>query len=138
MKVNVQKQKEHALKLLQQFIKYKPIIDMFKDEDQVTFSEGLSGATYVIDGESKLVEAIERLKKKGYLPYHANHAWIQGMEMWSIMVVSPYEDDWEYDLEEAESGYAFCWVENVDVPDFSEFGTVTFKPSMAGDVIRIG
>lgn len=60
------------------------------------------------------------------------------MEMWAIMVVTDDEETWEGDLELAEDGYVFCWVENVSEPFYSEFGDCVFKIGPGGDVVRIG
>lgn len=133
-----ERQKLQAIKMMKELIKYKPIIKSFADHDQVTYSLGTLGATYNIEGEPELVAAIEQLKARGYLPYHATLSMICDMEIWSIMVVSQYEEDWEDELQDAKDGYVFCYCLNTTTPECSEFGTCFFVPSAAGDVKRVG
>lgn len=130
-------QKEVALQIMKKLIKYKPIINAFEKRDEVWFSEGQFGASYTSKDEPVLLAAIEKVEKEhGCKVFHATHNFFEFGECWTLLVVSNYEEYWQDQIDEADDGYVFCWVENVSDPACSEFGTCAFKPSLAGDIQR--
>lgn len=130
-------QKEVALQIMRNMIQYKPIIRAYEKQDRVMFSEGPLGASYDVDGEPALMEAIERVESEyGCKVFHATHTFTEFGECFELLVVSQYKEEWARAIEDSKDGICFCWVENLTDPWCSEFGDVAFKPSVAGDIKR--
>ena len=49
--------------------------------------------------------------------------------------MSDYQDEWEMENEDLKDHYAFVYVVNHDMPDFSEFGSIAWK-GIGGGVLR--
>lgn len=130
-------QKEVALKIMNNMIKYRPVINAFEKDETVMFSDGKFGASYTVDNEPKLAEAIKKVEAEyGCKVFHATHTFTEFGECYELLVVSQYEEEWEQAIEDSEDMICFCWVENVSDPMCSEFGDVAFRSSIAGDIKR--
>ena len=42
----------------------------------------------------------------------------------SMLCASHYEEDWENEERDARHGYCMAWVENLLIPEFSEYGSI--------------
>lgn len=71
------------------------------------------------------------------LVYHVQMTPTVVGKMYSLFYVGRYKEDWELEKADLKEGYAFVYVWNKDVPQFSEFGSIAFKNSMGG-IMRIG
>lgn len=113
----------------------KSCIEAFA-KGKVWESEGY-GALYECNNKEK--ELIDKFEKEheGCLVYHMIHNKFEFGECYSMLFVSQYTEEWEQDREDITEGYAFVWVENVDLDWCSEFGTIAVKPSFGG-LIRMG
>lgn len=129
-----EKQFEQALKRMEMLKLDKQCINAFKDGN-VWESEGY-GALYECNRkEKKIIKKFEQMSNG--LAYHMIHNKFEFGECYTILYVSKYEDEWEQDLEDIKSGYVFTYVENIDDPICSEFGSVAIK-SQFGGLVRIG
>lgn len=96
-------------------------------------SEGF-GALYlyeVNDEEQMIIDKFEA-HHKDCLVYHMIHNVYEFGECYSILYVSPDKDEWEDDKANIKDGYVFAYVENVDDPWCSEFGSIAIKPAFGG------
>ena len=50
----------------------------------------------------------------------------------TFLFVSDEREEWSYDRDDLKEGYACAYVENLDEPAFSEFGSVGIKPQFGG------
>ena len=112
-----------------------PCIEAFT-KGNVWESEGYGALYEVNDEEQKLIDNFEK-NHKGCLVYHMIHNKFEFGECYSMLYISPDKKEWESDKEDIKNGYVFAYVENVDSPWCSEFGSIAVKPSFGG-LIRIG
>ena len=113
----------------------RPCIEAFT-KGKVWESEGY-GALYEVNQEEQ--EIIDNFEKnhKGCLVYHMIHNKFEFGECYSMLYVSSNKEEWESDKEDIKNGYVFAYVENVDNPWCSEFGSIAVK-SQFGGIMRIG
>ena len=130
--------KQEGIRRLQLLDIYKPYIRKFSTNATTpTFFENFGG--FYADQEPDLMDKVKEVEADGkYLVYAITHEYIDGMCMWTFLLVSDDKDNWEYEFEKLNvyDSCAFCWVENKDVPEFSEFGDSCFK-SFGGGIKRI-
>lgn len=122
------------LNLLPEIIK-----EFKKDQDLVQYSEPtpLGGILYWIRNNPEWMEAVQEFEgKHNALVYHAVHSYTEFGELLSLLFVSDYEEEWEYDNEDLDDGYVMTYTLNLDDPIFSEFGTIAVK-SAAGGLMRV-
>lgn len=112
-----------------------PCIEAFT-KGNVWESEGYGALYEVNDEEQKLIDNFEK-NHKDCLVYHMIHNKFEFGECYSMLYVSSNKEEWESDKEDIENGYVFAYVENVDCPWCSEFGSIAVKPQFGG-LIRIG
>ena len=111
------------LKMLDQPIKE------FKEEGKLNLSE--RGMLYWLDEEQEqMVREIEE-EIEGVV-YHVIHDYTNLGEMFSLMYVSKYKEEWEMDHEDLKEGRALCYIVNASMPDCSEMGTIGVKPLWGG------
>ena len=113
----------------------KSCIEAFT-KGKVWESEGY-GALYEVNQEEQ--EIIDNFEKNhpNCVVYHMIHNVYEFGECYSILYVSSDIDEWQQDKEDIEDGHVFAYVENIDTPCFSEFGSIAVKPSIGG-LVRIG
>lgn len=129
------KLKKEAISRMKKIGIYKPIIEQFEKDDIVSESALPFGACFWLSDEQK-----ERVKefedKHNCLVYHVIQSFVEDMKMECYLYVSPYEEEWEMDNEDLNHNIALCYVNNLDEPYFSEFGSIGFKLSIAKGLIR--
>ena len=54
------------------------------------------------------------------------------MKMENYLYVSDSIEEWAMDRDDLKQGYAYCYVKNISVPEFSELGSAGFKPVDGG------
>ena len=99
-------------------------------------SEGFGALYQLRDEEQMIVDKFEA-HHKDCLVYHMIHNKYEFGECYSILYISPDTDEWQRDKEDIKDGYVFAYVENVDDPWCSEFGSIAVK-SQFGGLVRIG
>lgn len=114
----------------------------FKANGTLNYSERLplgdmaAGILYWVKNEERFDKAIRELEAEhGVLVYHATHECTNVGELLDLFFVSGEQEEWEMEFDDLREGYAFCYVVNFDMPDFSEFGTIGYRCS-GGGVIR--
>ena len=98
-------------------------------------SEGF-GALYEINEEEQNIVDKFQKEHKDCLVYHMIHNKFEFGECYSMLYVSSDVDEWQRDKEDIKDGYVFAYVENVDDPWCSEFGSIAVK-SQFGGLVRL-
>lgn len=99
-------------------------------------SEGYGALYQLRDEEQMIVDKFEA-SHENCLVYHMIHNVYEFGECYSILYVSPDKEEWENDKADIKEGYVFAYVENVDDPWCSEFGSIAIRPSFGG-LVRLG
>ena len=108
----------------------KQCIEAFT-KGKVWESEGI-GALYEVNDEEQFIIDKFEAHHEGCLVYHMIHNVYEFGECYSILYVSSDKDEWEDDKANIKEGYVFAYVENIDDPWCSEFGSIAVKPSIGG------
>ena len=129
--------KEKAIELMKKLDIYKPYIKGFKNEDTVCYFENYGG--YWAWQEPDLMEKVKQIEEENNcLVYAITHEYTGIGEMYSFLIVTDYEEEWDTLLEKyGNQYYGFAYVWNKDDDDCSEFGTIALS-SFGGGIRRIG
>lgn len=137
--MNIEKEikKQKAIECLKKLDIYKPYIKGFKEEDNICYFENYGG--YWAYQEPGLIEKVKELEEEhNCLVYAITHEYTEIGEMYSFLIITDYEEEWDTLLEKYGNQYfAFAYVWNKDDDDCSEFGTVAIS-SFGGGIRRIG
>ena len=137
MNISREEKKTEAIKRMKALGLFGPCIKAFEKRDEVQLSEP-TGGLYEFYGNIQLNEIIKRVEQRfNCLIYHVVHSYTNLGEMYSCMMVSNYEEEWEWEMEDINDGIVFCWVENMDIPEYSEMGSITVKNRFGG-LVRVG
>ena len=137
MKATQEQRKEKALEIMKKMDIYKPYIRGFKEKDHVCFYENFGG--YWAYQDKELTAKIKQIEEKyDCTVFAVTHEYPEFGECYSLLLVSPYKEDWDYLFEPYKRGsfYSYAYVWNKDEPDFSEFGSVVVQ-SFGGGLRRI-
>lgn len=134
MNVSREIKKVEAIKRMKAMNIYSDAIKQFKNDDIVMVSEPpLGGLFWLNDEEKEMVSKFEQ--ENNALVYIVVRSFTNLGIMDNIFYVSDYQDEWEMENEDLKDHYAFVYVVNYDMPDFSEFGSIAWK-SIGGGVLR--
>ena len=128
--------KEKAIELMKKLDIYKPYIKGFKNEDTVCYFENYGG--YWAWQEPDLMKKVKELEEEhNCLVYAITHEYTAIGEMYSFLIITDYEEEWDTLLEKyGNQYYGFAYVWNVDDDMCSEFGTIALS-SFGGGIRRI-
>ena len=59
-------------------------------------------------------------------------------ELDALLFVGKYEEEWEMEREDIKAGYAMSYTINRDHPECSEMGSISFRTTQDGGIIREG
>ena len=137
MNIEREIKKQKAIEYLKKLDIYKPYIKGFKEDNNVCFFENYGG--YWAWQEPDLMKKVKELEEEhNCLVYAITHEYTSIGEMYSFLIVTDYEEEWDTLLEKyGNQYYAFAYVLNKDDDDCSEFGTVALS-SFGGGIRRIG
>ena len=132
-----EEKKIKAVELMKKLDIYRPYIKGLQKEDNVCFFENYGG--YWAWQEPDLMKKVKELEEEhNCLVYAITHEYTSIGEMYSILIITDYEEEWDTLLEKyGNQYYAFAYVLNKDDDDCSEFGTVALS-SFGGGIRRIG
>lgn len=125
---------EEAVKRLKLLRLHPNVISDFQ-QGKLNCSETF-GALFWLDEEKKKIVA-ELEARCGGVVYHLIRSNTAFGVMVSCLYVSKYEEEWQQERENLRDGVVFAYVENLDYPDLSEFGSILVKP-VAGGLVRKG
>ncbi|MBE5755470.1 MAG: hypothetical protein E7341_02160 [Clostridiales bacterium] len=137
MNIERETKKQKAIENLKKLDIYKPYIKGFKNEDNICYFENYGG--YWAWQEPELIEKVKELEEQhNCLVYAITHEYTAIGEMYSFLIVTDYEEEWDTLLEKyGNQYYGFAYVWNVDDDMCSEFGTIALS-SFGGGIRRIG
>ena len=132
-----EEKKIKAVELMKKLDIYRPYIKGLQKEDNVCFFENYGG--YWAWQEPDLMKKVKEFEEEhNCLVYAITHEYTSIGEMYSFLIVTDYEEEWDTLLEKyGNQYYAFAYVWNKDDDDCSEFGTVALS-SFGGGIRRIG
>ena len=132
-----EEKKIKAVELMKKLDIYRPYIKGLQKEDNVCFFENYGG--YWAWQEPDLMKKVKELEEEhNCLVYAITHEYTSIGEMYSFLIVTDYEEEWDTLLEKyGNQYYAFAYVWNKDDDDCSEFGTIALS-SFGGGIRRIG
>ncbi len=99
-------------------------------EGKLNESERVGCLYWLNENEEAIVKAFE--EKFEAVAYHVIHQFTNIGELYNILYVSKYEEEWENDMEDIAEGQAIAYVLNRSMPDCSELGSIGIKPSIGG------
>ena len=124
------KQKQEALERMKMLKLHGNIIKEFDKEGIVNLSEN-GGFLYWLDSDQQaIVDEFEA--EHDALVYHVIHDFTELGELYSLLYVSKYEEEWEDERTDLKDGYVFVYAKNVDDDFCSEFGSIGVKPQFGG------
>ena len=137
MNITRDEKKIKAIELMKKLDIYRPYIKGLQKEDNVCFFENYGG--YWAWQEPDLMKKVKEFEEEhNCLVYAITHEYTSIGEMYSFLIVTDYEEEWDTLLEKyGNQFYAFAYVLNKDDDDCSEFGTVALS-SFGGGIRRIG
>lgn len=136
MNISREDKKTEAIKRMEVLGLFKPSIKAFKDRDEVQLSEP-SGGLYEFSDNNILNELVKNFETQcDGLVYHVIHTYTEFGELYNFLYVSDHSEEWKMDNADLTDGYVFCYVENVDDPICSEFGTIAVKEKFGG-LVRV-
>lgn len=133
-----EQQKSKAIELLKQLNIYEPYIKGFEEENQVCFFEKFNG--FWVFQEPEIEAKMREIENKyNCMIYAITHEYIHREEMYSFLIVTKYQEDWDNLLQNEGHNeyYATAYVWNRDCEYCSEFGDVLIESAFGG-IKRIG
>lgn len=131
-------QKEMACKYMEAMGIFKSTIQEFKKGNRVNYSPNGLGNFWINKEMKKEIEEIE--KEYDCLVYYGINSIVDimgdKMEFMTYLIVSKHKDDWKYDLEGIPKGYVYTYTVNRTIPEYSEFGTISYK-NLYGSIKRL-
>lgn len=125
--------KQEAIKRMKMLGLYPTVIEEFEQENKLNLSECQGMLYWLTDKQQQVVKAFEQ--KYNSVVYHVIHTFTEFGELLTLLYVSDYEDEWEYDNDDLEQGYPCAYVVNLDDDICSEFGGIGIRP-VNGGLIR--
>ena len=128
MERNIQKQEAiHRMKMLNL---HGNVLREFEQENRLNMSE-YGGFLYWLDSDQQaIVDEFEA--EWNALVYHVIHSYTSIGEMLTLLYVSNYPEEWEYDRLDLAEGYPLAYVKNLDDPFLSEIGSVGIECRIGG------
>lgn len=137
MNISREEKKTEAIKRMKALGLFGPCVKAFEKRDEVQLSES-TGGLYEFHDNAQLNEIIKRVEQQfNCLIYHVVHSYTNFGELYSCMMVSDYEEEWEMEMEDINDNIVFCWVENINIPEYSEMGSIAVQNRFGG-LVRIG
>lgn len=125
-------QTEEAVLRMKKLKLHNDVLSDFQKEGKLYRSEG-GNLYWLNEQEQRIVE--EWQNKTGCMVYHViKNRMIFGL-CYSLLYVSPDQEEWELDRVCLDEGYPLVYIKNIDDERYLEFGSIGVKP-MYGGVIR--
>lgn len=144
--------KDEAVRRMRAVKYFNPSIREFSENNRIMVNCPPYGAHYYIDDfdddgtdateryRAERLEALEKIREWGYLPYAAIIQITNIGYLTTILYVSKYKEEWDMEFEAWEDKpyfTTFSYVINHDDLICSEFGDVTVMPTIAGGLKRV-
>ena len=134
--VNFEDKKNEAVRRMYALRYFKQSVQEFRRSGKIMINEPPFGAHYYVDEDEKLVEKISELEHEGKVCYAVIRSFIEDMQVDCILFVENEQEEWEYFDDDAGEGILFCYAFNRTYPEFSEYGSIGFKHTIAAGLLR--
>ena len=137
-KISREDKKAEAIERMKALNILPETIRQFEQDGLISVSESPVGAFYHAEGE-----ALERIRKfeeeNNVLVYLVVRGYSDSYKMDNYIFVNDYRDEWEMDRQEISnpSNGIFAYAYNYDVPEYSEFGSIGVRGTVAAGLQRI-
>ena len=135
MNITREAKKQEAIKRLKALNIINDAVKQFEKDDIVMVSEPPFGGLYWLNDEEK--EMVRKFEENNNaLVYMVVRSFTNFGKMDALLFISDYDEEWEMDNEDIKDDIVMSYVINHDMPDCSEFGSITVRP-MFGGLVRI-
>lgn len=114
--------KQEAIERMKLLGLHKNVIREFEKENILNLSEHGGMLYWLTTAQQIQVEEFE--EEHNAVVYHIIHDYTEFGELLTLLYVSDYEEEWEYDRDDLHEGYPLAYVVNLDDNSLSEFGSV--------------
>ena len=128
-----EKQKAEAIERMKLLELCPQIVSAFKKEEVIYKSEFFGILYWLDEDEKKIVKDFE--DKTNSVVYHIVKSYTPLGCMLSIFFVSDDEYEWQLNKECMKNGVQLCYVKNMDINEWSEFGYISFQ-KISGGLMR--
>ena len=145
-KVDLRKlQKQQAIERLEilqkEYLLHKNVLKEFKEDETIYYSENLGGAysgiLYWLANKNEYIEKVKQIEiEQRIFVYHCilNHT-IDG-DLLSMLYVSKYQNEWEFEKNDLKTGCIDVYVCNLNRDIDSEFGSIQIT-GVNGGIVRL-
>lgn len=130
MKTTIEEKRKEAVERMKALHLYPNIIEEFESDGILNLSEGGGFLYWLSDQQKEYVDDLE--SEYNLLVYHVIHSFTAFGELLTFLYVSDEKNEWTYDREDLEEGYACAYVKNLSEEAFSEFGSVGIRERFGG------
>lgn len=135
MKVLRDDKRLEAIKRMKKMNLFAPAIKQFAEDHTVMMSEPPIGGLYWLNAEQKkMVQDFENEWNALVYLVVRTHTNLGTMD--SLFYVSDHKEEWPMDNDDLAENCACVYVVNHDMPDCSEFSTITFR-NVGGGILRV-
>lgn len=132
-----EKQKQEAIKRMEMLHIMKEVIEDFKKNDKVYYSERqnsfFNATLYWLDNNPEWAKQVKEFENKnGVLVYHCQLTHTEMGDLLSLLYVAKDEDEWSRERKDIEDREVFVKVLNLDDDFCSDYGYIGIQPSMGG------
>ena len=127
--------------LEKEYLLHENVLKEFKEDGTIYYSENLGGAfsgiLYWLENKNEYVEKVRKIEKeRNIFVYHCilNHT-IDG-DLLTMLYISEYQDEWEYEKNDLKNGCIDVYVCNLSRDIDSEFGSVQIT-GVNGGLVRV-
>ncbi len=138
----MKKQKEEAIKRLHILVKMglHPVVAENLEHGLITVSDcQIHNYPILYDFSSDnnidpyWIEKVKEVSDKHRIyVYHIIHCYTTFGELLNLLYVASHKEEWEMEREELKEGYTTSYVINLNIPEYSEFGSIGIKTTMGG------
>lgn len=130
-----EEQIKEAIMRMKELNLHENVVREFKEENMLNMSENGGFLYWLSEEHNKIIRDWE--EESGNVAYHIIHNHTEFGELLSILYVGKYEDEWEMERADIKDGHVFSYVVNLDVPEFSEYGSIAIQRKIGG-LVRVG
>lgn len=134
--ISIEQKKEEAVLRMKKLGIFPETIKQFKNDGYISISEPPMGAFYWAEGED--LEHIREFEREyNALVYVVIRTYFEFGVTDSYLYVSDYEEEWEEDRADCESGVLLAYVYNRSDPELSEIGSIGIEKTIAAGLKRV-
>lgn len=136
MNVSREEKKVEALNRMKKIGYFGLAKEKFRRSDMIFVNEPPFGAVFDLEPElEKIVKEFE--EEHNALVYMVLRLKTEFGLMDSLIYVSDYPEEWEYDNDDLKHGIMMSYTINYDAPDCSEFGSIGFRRGAGAGMVRV-